>query len=42
VVQKIGAQQEEQKSFFENFLKQIEEINPALGGFEEFSALLSL
>ena len=42
VVQKIEAQQEERKSFFEGFLKQIEEINPALGGFEEFSALLSL
>ena len=42
VVQKIEGQQEEQKSFFESFLKQIEEINPALGGFEEFSALLSL
>lgn len=42
VVKKIDAQREERVSFFENYLKQIEEINPALGGFEEFSALLSL
>ena len=39
---KIDEQKKEQKSFFEEYLRQIEEINPQLGGFEEFSALLSL
>ena len=42
VTDKLEAQRQERTSFFENYLKQIEEINPALGGFEEFSALLSL
>lgn len=42
VTEKIDARRQERNSFFENYLKQIEEINPALGGFEEFSALLSL
>ena len=40
--EKLVAPQKERTSFFENFVKQIENINPALGGFEEFSALLSL
>ena len=40
--EKIAEPQKERTSFFENFVKQIENINPALGGFEEFSALLSL
>ena len=40
--EKIAKPQKERTSFFENFVKQIENINPALGGFEEFSALLSL
>lgn len=39
---KMIAQKQNQTSFFENYLHKIEEINPALGGFEEFSALLSL
>ena len=42
VTDKLEVQRQERTSFFENYLKQIEEINPALGGFEEFSALLSL
>ena len=42
VTDKLETQRQERVSFFENYLKQIEEINPALGGFEEFSALLSL
>lgn len=33
---------EERKSMFEELLKEIENINPALGGFEEFSMLLSM
>lgn len=33
---------EEQRGLFEELMKQIEKINPALGGFEELSALLSL
>ena len=40
--EEIVKPQKERTSFFENFVKQIENINPALGGFEEFSALLSL
>lgn len=40
--EEIVKPQKERASFFENFVKQIENINPALGGFEEFSALLSL
>ena len=39
---KMIAQKQNQTSFFEKYLHKIEEINPALGGFEEFSALLSL
>ena len=42
VSEKIAAPQKERASFFENFVKQVENVNPALGGFEEFSALLSL
>ena len=42
VTEKLEVQRQERSSFFESYLKQIEEINPALGGFEEFSALLSL
>lgn len=32
----------ERKSMFEELLQEVENINPALGGFEEFSMLLSL
>ena len=44
--QEIGAQAElnaaERKSIFESLLQQVSEINPQLGGLEEFGVLLSL
>jgi dUTP pyrophosphatase len=33
---------QEKKSIFENLMKEVENINPALGGFEELGALLAL
>lgn len=42
IVAKAEKQTQERKSLFENLLRQMEDINPALGGFEEFSVLLSL
>lgn len=38
----IPTDQSETKGIFENLLKEIENINPSLGGFDELSALLSL
>ena len=32
----------EQKAVFENLLKEVEKVNPSLGGFEELSMLLAL
>ena len=41
----VGAQQkqqEEKQSAFETLLAEVEKVNPAMGGFEEMSMLLSL
>ena len=35
-------QAQERKSIFENLMKEVENINPELGGFEELAALLAL
>ena len=35
-------QTQERKSMFENLMKEVENINPELGGFEELAALLAL
>lgn len=35
-------QTQERKSIFENLMKEVENINPELGGFEELAALLAL
>lgn len=42
VAQQAMQMSEEKKSMFESLLHEIEDINPALGGFEEFSILLSM
>lgn len=42
VVNKAVEEQGEQKSFFEGFMKDIEAINPELGGFEELTTILGL
>ena len=39
----LGQKQvQQQKSIFENLMKEVEDINPALGGFEELGSILSL
>lgn len=40
--EKINKEDAEQKSIFESIMDQVEELNPALGGFEELGALLAL
>lgn len=42
VAQQAVEMSEEKRSMFENLLHEIEDINPALGGFEEFAMLLSM
>lgn len=42
MVNKQEVLNQEKQSMFEELLKEIENVNPALGGFEEFSMLLSL
>ena len=39
---KIEQTAQERKSIFENLMKEIEKVNPSLGGFEELSAMLAL
>lgn len=39
---KMKQASEERKSVFENLMLEIEKVNPALGGFEEIAALLTL
>ncbi len=41
-VAKAQAIETERKGMFEQLLSEVEKVNPALGGFEEFAALLSL
>ena len=41
-VAKAQAIEAERKGMFEQLLSEVEKVNPALGGFEEFAALLSL
>ena len=41
-VTKAQAIEAERKGMFEQLLSEVEKVNPALGGFEEFAALLSL
>lgn len=38
----LAPQKEEQKNLFEEIAKEIEQVNPALGGFEELGAVLAL
>ena len=42
MTQKMEQASQERKSVFEELMNQIENINPALGGFEELGALLAL
>lgn len=42
VTEQAFSHTEEQRSMFESLLKEVENINPALGGFEEMAALISL
>lgn len=42
VVNQAQQQTQEQKGMFETLMKEVENINPALGGFEELASLLSL
>ena len=42
LVEQSQAQSKQSKSLFESLMKEISQINPQLGGFEEFAALLSL
>ena len=42
VVQKTQKANEERKGMFEQLMIEVEKVNPALGGFEEVSALLTL
>lgn len=42
VSNKIQQEYEEKQSIFEKLLKEIEKVNPPLGNFEEFGALLTL
>lgn len=42
MVEKTQASARERKSMFEDLMKEVENINPELGGFEELAALLGL
>ena len=42
IVQKTQKANEERKGMFEQLMIEVEKVNPALGGFEEVSALLTL
>ena len=42
LVEQSQVQSKQSKSLFESLMKEISQINPQLGGFEEFAALLSL
>ena len=42
MVASLNKEKEERKSIFEELMKEVENINPELGGFEELGALLAL
>jgi len=39
---KVQETSQKRKSIFENLMREIENVNPSLGGFEELAALLTL
>jgi hypothetical protein len=42
MVAPLNKEKKERKSMFEDLMKEVENINPELGGFEELGALLGL